>query len=279
MSKLRSKAMADQERFNEDEVRKILAKSLRLQDNSRGEPKIEHGLTVHDLEQLAKEVGISPEFLHQAIRSSQDPFEIKEIAGFLGSPTRMEISGTVTGELNEEAISILTKKLRKDTRKRGILETVGKSFGWSTMASNEAELTFDALSTGGKTELNLRYSASNIKFLFYFFPILPLILSVVALFQNISIFLPIFAVFLTLGAVGHFAFKKHFKRQSQKYKILYTELEELAGAKLDQEEGRSQPKSGKLDLSEAEGYDQEEGMERTEELIRPSSSQTKRRIP
>lgn len=271
--------MADQERFNEDEVRKILAKSLRLQENSREEPNIEHGLTVHDLEQLAKEVGISPEFLHQAIRSSQDPFEIKEIAGFLGSPSRMEISGSVTGELNEEAISVLTKKLRKDTRKRGILETVGKSFGWSTMASNEAELTFDALSTGGKTELSLRYSASNIKFLFYFFPTLPLILSVVALFKNIAIFFPIFAIFLTLGAVGHFAFKKHFKRQSQKYKIMYTELEELASAKLGQEQHESQPKANRLDLSEADGYDNEEAEHEDESSIRPSSSPIKRRIP
>ena len=263
-------------------MQKILAKSLRLQESSREQVKIDDGLSIRDLEQIAKEVGISPEFLHQAINSAKDQFEIRETSGLFGSPSRMEIIGTVPGELNEETISVLTKKLRRDTKKRGILETVGKSFGWSTMASNEAELTFDALSTDGKTELNLHYSASNIKFLFYFFPVLPLILSLVALVKNVFIFLPIFAVFLTMASIAHFSFNRYFRRKSKKHIKMYAELEDLAGAKVDPpgdlSTNQTSPRNS-LDLDAAEGYLLEESDPADGSKMRSGKRTKKRRIP
>lgn len=273
--------MSGNRTYSEDEVQRILSKSLRLQEDSNtrgGLPS--SGLDVAEIREIAKEVGIAPEFLEEALSSTTTSYVVKEDPGFLWSPKLLEISGTINNELSEEAIMAIARETRKTLDKRGVLETVGSSFDWAASDKDDNSTTLEGDSSQGSSELRLKYKPRTVKSLIYS---LPLVFAAGPAFGIISENQgnPLWAfliLFIVLG-ISHVGFRTFYSGKRRELIDLFQNLESIAASKppsksveIDTSEAKPAVQS-RIDLRQAEGY------ETSRESEGSRASARKRKIP
>jgi hypothetical protein len=116
-------------RYNDDEVAAIFAKAAEGQQTPAGVPA-EDGLTLSELQDIGREVGIAPEAVTRAARSLA-LYRPAPTRRFLGFPLSVERTVTFSRRLTEGEWEQLVVQLRQVFNARGTLRTDGSFRQWT----------------------------------------------------------------------------------------------------------------------------------------------------
>lgn len=116
-------------RFSEEEVTDILTRAVELQDSGAALPATRSGLTLTELKEIGREVGVAPEVIERAARKL-DPgtAPTRSLFGLpLGVGRTVELNRTLTDEEWER----LVVDLRETFDARGVVRSEGSLRSWS----------------------------------------------------------------------------------------------------------------------------------------------------
>jgi len=270
--------------YSEDQVQKILARSLRLQEAAHVSRGIESGFSAAELEEIAQEVGIEPEFLREALAAETDSFVLKEKHGKL-YPKQLELSGNVRAPMTDEVmfdiVQLLRSELGTKTMPAGALESLGSSFEWATL-----DHSFSARSGAEETDFKMVYKAGNGKSYHFMWPWMTLFMlapMVIGITKSMWAGMSVISLSILALIILHFVYPKFYQKKRDKTIEVFKQIEEITvqeNAKrkktereeLSETEEVSEDESGRIDLAKSEGYSPEE------ELSQKAKSKQKRRI-
>lgn len=116
-------------RFSEDEVAQILKYAAESQDSDRNLLPSGNGLTLTELEEIGREVGISPQAIQQAAQSVGKPEQ--PTRRFLGLPLSVGKNVDLDRKLTDDEWDRLVADLRVTFDARGVVKHEGSLRTWS----------------------------------------------------------------------------------------------------------------------------------------------------
>jgi len=126
-------------RFDEREVALILQETAALQERAEraGDVKgalaplpVRRGLTLAQLEQIAREAGLEPALVRRAAASVDTRRTAPRGNRFLGAAQVIDVERTIDGQLTEAAHEAVLAAVRRATGELGELTALGRQFGW-----------------------------------------------------------------------------------------------------------------------------------------------------
>lgn len=138
-------------RYSEKEVGRILRRATEIQ---RSEPsaRTPAGLTLGELEDVAKEAGIDPGYLRRAAAELEVGGESPAWKVLAGAPPGFVLERIVQGELPESALEALVPIMQSATIGQGNASSVGKTLTWSSRSdSNSSSQQILVSSRDGET--------------------------------------------------------------------------------------------------------------------------------
>jgi hypothetical protein len=115
-------------RFTEEEVSEILKQAAEAQDSDRGQVTGGSGLTLTELTEIGREVGISPDVIRQAAMQIHNPDQ--STSKFLGLPIGVARTVELNRKLTDEEWDRLVVDLRETFNARGIVHHEGSLRTW-----------------------------------------------------------------------------------------------------------------------------------------------------
>jgi hypothetical protein len=192
---------AEEKRFEEGEVRSLLARAMALQSSAEeATSPIGKGgsarLTLAEIRQIAAEVGIEPHYLDLAAAEQERGTAPRQRFHILGAPTAVEREQMLPGPITPEKWERIVPELRRALGKVGVVEQIGQSFAWSS----PQELDYLALTREEEgTRLTIR-SDPFAWFMIYIPGIFPYLIGLLAL-TGLP-YPPLVELSLAAGAVG-----------------------------------------------------------------------------
>ncbi len=146
-------------RYDEKEVSKLLKRASELQRSSPATPN-PTGLTLRELEDIAREAGLDPLMLRQAANELDTT---SPTAGFstrlAGAPVRIVLERTVPGEADEGLFVSLIPRFEVAFDGPGQVGRVGKTFTWLGTRTNSGRTQQLRISSkDGETTIHLEES-------------------------------------------------------------------------------------------------------------------------
>ncbi len=143
-------SMREDRVFSEQEVAEIMRRAVTLQETAKeGGAEYRPGVTKAELQRAAKEMGVDPAFLEQAILEKLDGVPAKH-HGYLPEEQRV-----VEGELDPADFDIILDQIKTRARSRNPITQVGRSLrGQTFTGSGLANL--EITSRNGRTRINLK---------------------------------------------------------------------------------------------------------------------------
>jgi hypothetical protein len=122
-------------RYSEKEVGRILRRATEIQ---RAEPTARSpaGLTLGELEEVAKEAGIDPGYLRRAAAELEVGGESPAWRLLAGAPPGFVLERIVPGELPQSAFETLVPLMQSGTIGQGNASSVGKTLTWSSRSDS-----------------------------------------------------------------------------------------------------------------------------------------------
>lgn len=147
----------DVRRYGEKEITRILRRASQMQRESPARPD-PSGLTLAELEDIAREAGIDVENLRAAAAelsaaSDEDSWQSR----LLGAPLTQRLARRLPGELPTEAFGSLVPILQTEAGMTGQASTVGKTLTWASVAAgnNVRSLSILVMADRGETLVQL----------------------------------------------------------------------------------------------------------------------------
>lgn len=151
-------------RFDDREVALILRRAAEMQESSPATASSERGLSITDLEQVAREAGLDPTLIQRAAAELDARPAVPRRAGFLGRPTRFDIERTIDGELPESEFAAIVDEIRRTVGDVGNVSTLGSTLAWdSTRGGREARVRrigVTVVPRNGRTVIRIHESLS-----------------------------------------------------------------------------------------------------------------------
>jgi hypothetical protein len=144
--------------YDEKEVARILERATELQsEGPAGAPGSRSGMSLEELESIAKEVGIDPAHLKRAARELDTRTPGDEVAtDLLGGPLSLVLERTVAGEMDDSAFEQLVVEIQRHTDSHGLPGLMGKTLSWqSETASKTRTLQVMVSSREGETLIRI----------------------------------------------------------------------------------------------------------------------------
>jgi hypothetical protein len=118
-----------QRRYSDDEVAAILAKAIET-DGALAQPVRNEGLSLAELQNIGKEVGLAPELVARAAQSldAGAPASARTLLGF---PIAVERTVMLNRHLTDEEWELLVVKLREAFNARGRMSAFGSFRQWT----------------------------------------------------------------------------------------------------------------------------------------------------
>jgi|GEM_PF-5856406 len=111
--------------YSEKDVRAIIASAIKRQEAARRQ-QYQEGLSLEEIQRLAAEVGVEPDFVRAAVANLGHEREGESGSTFLSAPLSFKLEREVASPLNETAIAVIVREIRDTlTSARGRLETIG----------------------------------------------------------------------------------------------------------------------------------------------------------
>ena len=118
----------DERRFTEDEVSEILKYAAEAQDSGRSLTAPNTGLTLTELKEIGREVGISPDAMQHAVRRIGS--EAQPARTFLGFPIGVARTVELDRKLTDDEWDRLVADLRDTFFARGVVRHEGSLRSW-----------------------------------------------------------------------------------------------------------------------------------------------------
>ena len=156
--------MNNTQRFNRDEISKILKRAAELEHDENSVDDTD-GLTLQELQQVSKEVGIDPKYIQQALRELQTPAQ-SLTSNMLGGPFKYHILETAPGVLTEEEWEEVVSEIRRIHGGIGKTSKLGNTFEWEQRKKEVGYIQISLSPKKDHTQIHLnanyRYYASMI---------------------------------------------------------------------------------------------------------------------
>jgi hypothetical protein len=147
-------------RFSDQEVALIFKTAAELQAVAPPDGPA-RGLTLADMEQVAREVGIDAAFIRRAVQEVDASRSRDRAARFLGAPTELVIERVVDGEAGLATHEAVLALLRDATGDLGEVSTVGQLFGWRGRLA-KARLDVQVATRAGRTVIRVRTTLAEV---------------------------------------------------------------------------------------------------------------------
>jgi len=162
--------------YSEEEIGRILKRAASLQGKESSRPVL--GLTLPELQQLAKESDIDPSYIAAAALELAGASSADE-SGFFGGPLSLTIRRRIDGAVSEDAFIRMVSEARRRFKKSGTTGVVGSTREWSIDNERDQSASFSLRERDGHTELEIFWSESDI--LPIPFIMIPFVLTIISL--------------------------------------------------------------------------------------------------
>lgn len=123
----------DGRRYTEREVALVIKRAAELQSRAAEQGASEsEGLSLAELEQVAREAGIDPALIREAAENLDTRHNADPPSPFLGAPSVISIERTIRGEVSADEYEAIVQELRRTFNDNGIVSTLGRSLAWSS---------------------------------------------------------------------------------------------------------------------------------------------------
>lgn len=120
-------------RYTDREVALVIKRAAELQEQqSEQTDRSSSGLSLGELEQVARESGLDPSLVRRAAQDLDIHREPVHKSRFLGAPSVVTVERTVDGELPPGEYEGIVEELRRTFNDNGYVSTLGRSLAWSS---------------------------------------------------------------------------------------------------------------------------------------------------
>lgn len=145
-------------RYSEKEVARLLELATDLQRDEGSAGTVAGGLTLPELEEIAVEAGIDPRYLRRAAAELEGGGAgVRSTWSWLtGSPATLLFERTVAGELQADALEVLSAEIQQRVGALGQAGVVGRTLTWQTETPNKTRaLQIVVTSRAGETHIRI----------------------------------------------------------------------------------------------------------------------------
>ena len=122
--------MARPRRYDEKEIARIFERATELQHRTPLDPTDASGMTLAELEQVAREAGIDPQHVRDAAAALDRDVPAAGGLALLGAPLRADLERTVDGEVAASAYEALRSVIRETLDMEGFAASPGAGLQW-----------------------------------------------------------------------------------------------------------------------------------------------------
>src|SRR5690349_21205597 len=122
-------------RFNEKEVALIIKRASELQQ-SEATAESSTGLSLAELEQVAREAGLDPALVRRAAEDLDTRVTDQTPSRFLGAPTALRLERTIDGEVPVDEFEQLVLEIQRELGQAGAASTIGRSLQWTVQSAD-----------------------------------------------------------------------------------------------------------------------------------------------
>ncbi len=145
--------------YSEEEIGRLLKRAAELQGKSGGRPTL--GLTLPELQQLARESDIDPSFIEAAALELAGA-DTEDESGFFGGPLTLTIRRRIQGKVSEDTFNRMVSEARRRFKRTGTTSAVGSTREWATETVHDQSASFSLRERDGHTEMELFWTESEI---------------------------------------------------------------------------------------------------------------------
>ena len=136
---------AGERRYTDDEVALILRRAAEL-GGETGPPRSE-GLSLAEIQQVAREVGIDPATVARAA-AALPTRKRDRLAAVLGGPMHVRLEATMPGRASDADLGRILQSIRRAAGRQGRATQVLDSVEWRTSSESEGSQLFVTVTTG-----------------------------------------------------------------------------------------------------------------------------------
>jgi hypothetical protein len=145
-------------RFNETDTDAILRRAAELSTGGEESPA-GRGLTIEEMEALARDAGLDPELVRRAAREV-GVRQAQAVSPWAGAPRRIVIEQEISRELTEELWESMVGEVRRTIGEIGMVSQVGRTRTWTMVLAaprgpTTRMVSLTATSHGGKTTIRI----------------------------------------------------------------------------------------------------------------------------
>lgn len=231
--------------YNGKDIHTILKRAIQLQgekDRFFGQAGAVENLTLEEIEQIARESGVSAEFVRQAVLEYDGVPVDEPLMIDTGNRRIAEILGFAKGEINKKTWTELIAEIEKQLNTQGSVKRRPDRLTW--VEDVRGLKKFSPLSTPARVDISLKSGQRSIRLLkklpmqiflrgisLFGFGLAAFLLSLILSGQTVTYNVPpflIFSVLSALGGIGIWKLAERFReRTKQRYKDLIESLQTI----------------------------------------------------
>lgn len=186
--------------YNEKEITSILQRASVLSPNVSDEARV--GLTLDELRQIGMDSGLDPEAVAAAAAELEAGSTTKQPSGFFGGPLTHTSTIVLDHEISDEAWEDMLVPIRRSYGKPGIVQTRALVHEWVTSNNRDSATGHVSATTrNGKTKIQVFWSDRTSAIPFYIPTFIGASISLPILFDELSMGITGFPVFLAIVAL------------------------------------------------------------------------------
>ncbi len=224
--------MSKDKLYSDQEISAILKRAGEMQATQS--PEETHGLSLDELQQIAREVGLDPSIVAAAAAELEHAGLSSKSTGLLGAPTSIHIERVIQGEIDDALMPEVAAKIGEAFGLVGRSGQVGRSLEW-THSTERTNMQVTVMPQNGQTKVRVIGKYPKVA-LGYFLPLL-MIGGMWSWVIPLGVGAPAWVAFVT-GFLGlalaymasRFGFSRFVRKKERAAEKLLRELEGMAEA-------------------------------------------------
>lgn len=168
----------DERRFTDEEFALVLRKAVELQERTAERSTSRGGLSLADMQQIAREAGIDPKLIADATALLPNA-RAGGGGGFVGGATKYRLETTVAGELPEESYDRIVEAIRRGAEHQGEISRPLRGLEW-TVQGEISQLSVNVTPRDGETSIQVVADRGSAVFLVFFLSFMAWVITTVA---------------------------------------------------------------------------------------------------
>lgn len=215
--------MNSSNRFNRDEISKILKRAAELEHEDDVLDDSE-GLTVEELQQVSKEVGLHPKYIQQALDELKSQEHLVS-SNILGGPFTFQQTKSVNGSIQENEWEEVVAEIRRIHGGIGKTSKLGNTFEWEQRKREVGYIQVSLSPKKDHTKININASYNYYASILYTFTVVFGFILLNVLFEKLGLPYITEIVLATIGTLGLMSGTRFYlSRWMQKKRKTYSQL-------------------------------------------------------